>query len=233
MDREVLLVSPHPDDVAWSLGRTVTELRRLGVRPHVLTLFTRTRYAPGSPAHGTSDASAVREAEEVAWAELAGVTLHRCELPDASLRGFDDDTEMGAPPEPDVVGTVTDLLRDALSTIAPGLVLAPLAAGGHIDHEAVRRATVALCAGPELLWYEDLPYADEAAPGRTEHPLTLEIAEHWPAIEAAVRCFPSQEPEDILPVIRRHRVANGGERLWAATGEAEERYRRLLRMGTD
>src|SRR6266536_2916181 len=90
----ILLLSPHPDDIAWSLGGTVSRLRQAGAQLFAITLFARSRYAPGSPAHGSSAATQVRALEEDAWASLAGVQLDRADLPDASLRGYDDDTEM-------------------------------------------------------------------------------------------------------------------------------------------
>ena len=221
---KILLVSPHPDDIAWSLGATVRRLPN----PHVLTVFSKTVYAPASPSHGTDAASAVREAEETAWAALVGATVRRRGLPDASLRGYDDDTEMGATPDPDIVYAVTDLVRAEIAAVAPELVLAPLAVGGHVDHEAVRLA-VAACGGePEVLWYEDLPYAHGSAPRPTVHPVTVPVAGRWPAIETGVRCYPSQRPDTILPVIRRHHAANGGERLWAESAAAATRFTHLV-----
>lgn len=221
---KLLLVSPHPDDIAWSLGATV---RRLPA-PHVLTVFSETHYAPASPAHGTDAASAVRAAEETAWAALVGATARRRGLPDASLRGYDDDTEMGAAPAPDIVREVATAVREEIAAIEPDLVLAPLAIGGHVDHEAVRLA-VAACAGePEVLWYEDLPYAHGSAGRPTEHPVTVAVAGRWPAVEAGVRCYPSQQPDTILPVIRRHHAANSGERLWAESAAAAARFTRLV-----
>jgi LmbE family N-acetylglucosaminyl deacetylase len=219
----ILLVSPHPDDIAWSLGATV---RRLPA-PHVLTLFSETLYAPASPSHGTAEASAVRAAEENAWAELVGATVHRRGLPDASLRGYDDVTEMGATPTEDIVRTVTDLVRAEIAAVEPELVLAPLAVGGHVDHEAVRLA-VAACGGPEVLWYEDLPYAGGTAPRPTGHPVTVSVTGRWPAVEAGVRCYPSQQPDTILPVIRRHHATNAGERLWAESASSATRFGRLV-----
>nr|CAH60149.1 putative amidase, AGA deacetylase [Streptomyces tenjimariensis] len=230
MPTRVLLLSPHPDDIAWSLGCTVSRMRAAGsASPHVVTFFARTRYAPGHAAHGSEeDASGVRAREEADWAVHAGVSLHRERLPDASLRGYDDDTEMGAPPEPEVVRETARILRDAVRRVRPSFVLAPLAAGGHVDHTAVRRAAREPLPGTDVVWYEDLPYAAEEVPAPDGCPLVVPADGHWAAKEAGVRRFPSQQPEEVLPVLRRHAEAVSGERLWASDAKAADRMRSLL-----
>ncbi|RLK58207.1 PIG-L deacetylase family protein [Actinokineospora cianjurensis] len=206
----VLLLSPHPDDLAWSLGGTVARLRAdvFGV-----TFFGQTRYAPGDVTHGSPAAAGVRAAEEDSWAAWAGVRLVRHDLPDASLRGFTDETEMGATPEPEVVASVSALLRTAIGDIRPDLVFAPVAIGGHVDHAAVRAA----CSTMDLptAWYEDLPYAlgSDDRHGETSTVVTVD----WAVKEKGVLFFPSQLPAEVLPVLRAHADSSGGERLWTST----------------
>ncbi|GAA2987384.1 PIG-L deacetylase family protein [Actinokineospora diospyrosa] len=210
----VLLLSPHPDDLAWSLGGTLARLRG---ELSAVTFFGRTRYAPGHPAHGSDTATAVRAVEEDAWAAWAGVRLLRHDLPDASLRGFTDETEMGAAPEPEVVTAVSELLCAALGQ-ATDVVFAPLAVGGHVDHEAVRLA----CSTVDVpvVWYEDLPYALGSG-GHGHRSVVAPVA--WDVKETGVRFFPSQEPDEVLPVLRAHERASGGERLWTSAGLDLER----------
>lgn len=244
----VLLVAPHPDDLAWSLGATVDRLGRAGVPLYAVTVFTWSRYAPGSPAHGSTAATGVRALEDADWAEHARLTLHRWDLPDCSLRGYTDDTEMGAPPDPEVVDHVADRLAGEVAELRPGLVLLPLAAGGHVDHCAVRAAGDQLRI-PGTLWYEDLPYAAEppgpagtagarpgtapagiAAGGADDRGEAVVVGDEdcWAATERGARCYPSQQPDLILPVIRAHRAATGGERLWTRTPAAADRLQHLL-----
>jgi LmbE family N-acetylglucosaminyl deacetylase len=239
----ILLLSPHPDDIAWSLGGTVARLRETGAALSVLTFFGHTRYAPGSAVHGTAAATLVRGVEEDAWASRTGVRLDRGDLPDASLRGYTDETEMGPQPEPDIVRAVVERLRVAVASIRPHLTFAPLAIGGHVDHRAVRLAVSATGRASGLLWYEDLPYASGAEPGYTGHPVLVDVSSRWAAKESGVRCYPSQLPGDVLPVLRAHATAVAGavaggrggaaraERLWAASAEAGERLRRLIAPG--
>ncbi|AOS61995.1 PIG-L deacetylase family protein [Actinoalloteichus hymeniacidonis] len=233
MTDRILLLSPHPDDIAWSLGGLTARLRAVDAELRVITFFGRSRYAPGHPTHGTVDAVPVRAAEEDAWATLVGTRIRRADLPDASLRGFDDDTEMGAVPEDDIVARIAGLLDTAIEEFRPDLLLAPLAIGGHVDHAAVRRAVQPWEAResgerPEVLWYEDLPYAAQAVAVHTGHPLVVDIAAHWQAKELGVRCFPSQQPEEVLPVLRRHAAEVAGERIWASDPTTIKRLATLI-----
>ncbi|ASO18725.1 LmbE family N-acetylglucosaminyl deacetylase [Actinoalloteichus hoggarensis] len=295
----LLLLSPHPDDIAWSLGGTVARLGAAGADLRVLTFFGRSRYAPGHPAHGEAETTRVRALEEETWARAAGVRLRRGDLPDASLRGYDDDTEMGAIPEDAVIGRAAAMLRRAVDEIRPDVVLAPLAVGGHVDHAAVRAAVTRIGLGdqarrgptahrradlpaggeplhrvpvavggggaalaaspsvgvvgetgpvrvrdtgdppvdtrglgqagePALFWYEDLPYAARGGPRPPGLPLVIDVEEVWSAKERGVRCFPSQEPDTVLPVLRGHADAVSGERVWAPGQAAADRLRRLV-----
>ncbi|WP_424186894.1 PIG-L deacetylase family protein [Actinokineospora sp. G85] len=209
MAETALLLSPHPDDVAWSLGGAVRGLADAGVVLVARTFFGTTRYAPGHPAHGTLEAVEVRAGEEDAWAAWAGVRLTRHDLPDASLRGYTDETEMGAEPAAEVVDSATALLGAALDATAPDLVLAPLAVGGHVDHAAVRQAVLRLAPATPVVWYEDLPYADGRSEAYAAHAVTVDLGARWAAKATGVHHFPSQLPGEVLPVLHRH-----GERLW-------------------
>lgn len=215
MATRALLLSPHPDDLAWSLGGTVARLRAAGVGLSAITFFGSTCYAPGDPSHGSGAAAAVRAAEEDAWAAWAGVRLQRYDLADASLRGYDDDTEMGAEPEPEIVRAVAERLSAALAEAETDLVLAPLAVAGHVDHSAVRRAVSATGILPHVLWYEDLPYAYGSEAAHGDHSVVVDIAGLWDVKEAGVRFFRSQLPDEVLEVLRGHALAVAGERLWA------------------
>jgi len=223
----VLLVAPHADDLAWSLGATVPRLTRCGVPLSAVTVFTWSRYAPGSPVHGSIAATGVRALEDADWAEHVQITLHRWDLPDCSLRGYTDDSELGAPPTTELVEQVADRLAGVVAELQPVLVLLPLAAGGHVDHAAVRAAAELLPASG-LLWYEDLPYAAEVDTVGMGEPVLVSTEGCWAATERGTRCYPSQKPELILPVIRAHRASAGGERLWARTPTAAQRFTHLL-----
>ena len=68
-----------------------------------------------------------------------------------------------APRSPDVLG-------DVVAALAPDLVLAPQALGGHVDHRQVVGAVLGLPGlADRIAWYRDLPYA-EKFPGAPADP---------------------------------------------------------------
>ncbi|ABD12722.1 hypothetical protein CcI156_15015 [Frankia sp. CcI156] len=234
MGSTVLLVSPHPDDLAWSVGATVATLAGAGHDLHAVTVFGRSRYAPGSAAHGdAASVTALRTAEDAAWADRhAGAALVSLRLPDASLRGYTDDTEMGAAADPGLVRRVADGLAALAAAVRPRFLLAPMAVGGHVDHEVVRRAVdaVAPCLVPEpsVVWYADLPYAAATGPAPTRAGTLVAAGPYRRAIERGVLYYPSQLPGEHLPVLHRYLAAEGGERLRTDEPWATEALANLL-----
>jgi LmbE family N-acetylglucosaminyl deacetylase len=227
MTSRVLLLSPHPDDVAWSLGGTLARLGAAGTEVWTLTFFTRSVYAPGSWATDIDQVTAVRAAEERAWAAAHGVRLLRGDLPDSGLRGYDDLTELGAVPEPEVVAAAGRLLAGVVDRSGADAVLVPGSRGGHVDHAAVRLAAAARPDGPPVLHYDDLPYAVQLPPPGGGHQVLVDLAELWPAKEAGMRHFPSQCWEETLPIVRAYAATVGGERLWTDSPAGADLLRRL------
>ncbi len=189
-----MVVSPHRDDAAFSLGLSIERWLAAGHRVHVLNCFTQSDYAPYSDAASlhendrVSFVSAVRKREDAAWNKLLGGRLqfNDLDLLDAPLRlrcALDEvltvEIRPGDRAQVRVVGAIAKLARAAAPVVAaaPGVAAAasasafvlPLAVGGHIDHRIVRQAGIeALAASPlPLAFYEDLPYAarPEAANG--------------------------------------------------------------------
>jgi LmbE family N-acetylglucosaminyl deacetylase len=227
MASRILLLSPHPDDIAWSLGGTLARLAESGAEVWTLTFFTRSAYAPGSRATGVEQVTAVRAAEEQDWAAAHGVRLLRGDLPDSCLRGFDDLTELGADPEPEVRAAADRLLHAVVEEHPPDAVVAPGSRGGHVDHAAVRLAAAELPPGLPVLHYDDLPYAVQLTPPGAEHRLLVDLAQLWPAKEAGMRHFPSQCWAETLPIVRAYAATVGGERLWTDSRPGADLLRRL------
>jgi LmbE family N-acetylglucosaminyl deacetylase len=222
-----LLLSPHPDDIAWSLGATIERLRQRGARLSTLTFFTRSRYAPSHACQGVAGVTETRAREEQAWADAVGVRLLRGMLEDASLRGFDDDTECGAVPEPEIVWAATGLLCDTLARLRPDAVFVPGSRGGHVDHSAVRSAAEAQSSGVPLLYYDDLPYAAASPLTCARNRVVIPIDDYWPAKEDGMRHFASQAWHEILPLVRTHAERVGGEPLATESPIAARLLRRF------
>ena len=179
--RPIVALSPHPDDVAFSIGGLVRHLAR-DSSVTVATVFTRHVWAPNldPDARDPDRVSRIREQEDARYCARIGAARVALGFDDAGLRGYDDETErLGLRPD-DTIGPIVRTALDDL--LSPGsAVLCPLGLGGHVDHLVVRDAarTIARSGGLELWFYEDLPYA-RSLPGRTIERHALEVD---PAIE--------------------------------------------------
>jgi LmbE family N-acetylglucosaminyl deacetylase len=180
----VLVLSPHPDDVALSVGGLV-RLLRPEVRLTIVSVFTRSVAAPLVPRPARSPAlvSDRRKSEDRAYCQKIGAHLADLDYPDVSLRGYPRGEWLGEPSGDDAVAAeVTARLR-AMIAGEPAMLLAPLAIGSHVDHLIVRRALTSLASGVKLGFYEDLPYAAELGV-RTPAPLVAALG--LPLVPAVV-----------------------------------------------
>lgn len=144
---DVLYVSPHADDVAFSAAGQLARDVAAGARPTLLTLF--------------EPPEAERRAEDEAFARAFGVTLARGEWPDAIVRRrrYRSPARLFAPLRADEAPLV-EAIRVALQARVDGgctRVVAPLGVGGHVDHQIAHAACRAL-AGADVTYYEDTPY---------------------------------------------------------------------------
>ncbi len=129
---QVLAVSPHLGDAAFSAGATLATLIAHG---HRITLVTACTASVTSPRDG--DTMAMRRIEDMHAAACLGVQrLVHLPFAEARDRGYDDVTgPMRA------VDEIAPDLRAALDILGSfDLVLAPMALGGHVDHRQLRRA---------------------------------------------------------------------------------------------
>jgi hypothetical protein len=166
---ELTIVSPHRDDVPFSLYLSLSRWRSLPVKLNVITVFTISVYAPrAGMVAGDSDTvrsivTSLRKREDRRVFELIDkkIALHDLDFLDAPLRlGIPADL-VCKPQIPCVESRpeVDTLSRHFQNYFVRGLVLAPLALGDHIDHVMVRAAAIKSCVPHKLAFYEDLPYA--------------------------------------------------------------------------
>ena len=201
-----LIVAPHPDDEVLGAGGLMHRLLAASVQMELLAITDGEASHPLSSAARDIDLAAVRSAEVVTSLGQLGwgqPDVTRLSIPDGHVGQFEDD--------------VADAIR---RRVRPGdLCIAPWSGDGHPDHDAVGRASEAVCleTGAALLCYlvwawhwadplgADLPWDRMAR-------LNLGTAER-DAKRRAVRAFHSQihplgsDPEDapilLPPVIRR------------------------------
>lgn len=244
----VLVLSPHPDDAALSCGGLLARTARAGERGAIVTLFAgeepRVALSPlATKLHRLFglDADVVdhRRREDRASAAALGAriehwdvleAIYRCD-PDTLAPLYPDLDSLFGPLHPADEPLVGLLARRLAALPHAARVVAPLAVGGHVDHQLVRRAAER-AYGPRLIYYEDYPYAerrgalDRALAGREgwrSEVVALEpgvldrkveaIAAHRSQMRALFKLA------FLMPIrVRRYASRIGGERIWRRTG---------------
>lgn len=245
-----LVVSAHLDDAVLSCGGTVAGLTRAGVPVTLVTVFAGLDGDPLPPFaaryHGWSgfpasaaELMAERRREDRAACAVLGAGWDHLDVAEAIYRrGPDGRPRCGtgddvfSPPGPADAGllaAVTRELAGRLDRRRPARLHLPTAVGGHLDHVLTRLAGEAAAAGsgPEVVLYEDLPYALDGAAGADPPPPGEPVAVpvgpgDWDRKVAAARHYASQHPvlwdPDWPDRLRAHAEAVGGgrpaERRW-------------------
>lgn len=257
-----LFLSPHPDDAALSCGGRIAHLTQAGEPVEIYTLMA-ADMPPDTPqgafvvAHVQRwnlgpDPSPGRRVEDARSAEALGAAIRFGDLVDAIYR-VGADGRLLYPDLPALFGEIApdDAVRPRIETVAqelePDVILyAPLGAGHHVDHQAVRDIALvwhALHPAAPLLFYEEYPYtvrdrtAIEAARGLLALEITAEICPvSASALETKIRsiaCHASQIPtfwagvDAMADDVRQYAAAVGGgapaERLWRPAASRPQR----------
>jgi LmbE family N-acetylglucosaminyl deacetylase len=184
-----LCVSPHLDDAAFSCGGTLARLAAAGWAVHVATVFTASVPEPrgfalacqtdkGLPPD--ADYMAMRRDEDAVALAAVDAAPHWLALREAPHRGYADARSLFAgvhAGDDDAWREVAAALAPLVTRLAPALLLAPQALGGHVDHRHVVRAVGALCDDPRsaepppVAWYRDTPYVLRDPAARPPAPL--------------------------------------------------------------
>ena len=167
-----VVIAPHVDDAALSLGGTLA----LGATPRptyeVWTVFSRQSFQTGLRVP-LAELDRVAEEEERLAGRCLGfrpVLLGRAGAQDRHgwpirrVMGFTPDRVLSDPVLVRECDEVFDTLVARCRVTKAAVVYAPLGIGGHLDHVLINLAVVRLARsglldGADLLFYEDLPYA--------------------------------------------------------------------------
>jgi LmbE family N-acetylglucosaminyl deacetylase len=159
-----LLLSAHADDIAYSIGGIL--LKGYCQQSKLVTVFEQTTFVPyiTKPVTSIEQATTIRQAENIAYANKLQLEHYGMGLKDATLREYTD---------LDTIFTVTDYRQDSgaeesirvihnfLNTQTEMKRLwVPLGVGNHIDHIILQKAVLSwqTTFPLELIFYEDVPY---------------------------------------------------------------------------
>lgn len=156
----VLVIAPHLDDAAFSIGGLLTRLAK-DCRIHILTLFSLDPYSMYRVLRSDFDwLQEIRTAEETVVANLIGATTYQLKWEDAILRGYSNFSQPITKAEP--LEEMEHRLWEAFPQNL-ALVLCPLGLT-HVDHRLTRllidriKVKTSQVDFP-VMYYEDLPYA--------------------------------------------------------------------------
>src|ERR1043166_9728551 len=231
-DQSILAISPHPDDLALSVGSFFSRLARM-THVECLTVFTRSVWAPYRAGLNEADTTLWRCQEEASFWRKLGICGQNLDLEDAGVRGYNAATELTADHQTDPIVSRCRAEMEAVIQSRPWhWLLIPAAIGNHIDHLIAREAArQARLPRSRLLIYEDMPYAssltettiDDTIQAVFPHArlLRYESEELIQEKNAFLDLYPSQIGEAEVSKVRSHaRRLSGGEReverLWMA-----------------
>lgn len=237
--RRVLVLSPHFDDVALSLGQSLLDGALSRCRVQVRVAFGRTNWTVWvHPSRRRAvPVSMWRRLEEGAAGLRFGYRWRAGSWEESVLRTGDLDPNHLLDPERDLsdeplVDELATWVRGLVDGVRrrPDVVLVPAGLGGHLDHRllADAAARVAPTLGVPVGWYEDRPYAAWVDPAEGDRQVASVAGEAVPVevsgpISATSqrwvrRCYPSQI-DDFFRQAMAHDLAEGNtERVWFPVG---------------
>ena len=180
--RRILVVEPHCDDAALSVGATMWQLRN-DVEFHLLTMASRSNYTSAFQLHRDcfkrSEISRIRASEGALFAMHFGGHYHCAGLAEATLRYANQDWNLDFFNGHEVPVAVAnnrradaatldnwvDALRSFLQDRTFEEIWIPLGAGTHSDHDLARNASLRVLSTERpsgiIRLYEDVPYGAE------------------------------------------------------------------------
>jgi LmbE family N-acetylglucosaminyl deacetylase len=235
----ITVLSPHQDDAAFSLANTIAAAARAGQAVRIVNCFTRSEYAPYSPAENLCDIPAIRAREDREFASRIGGRIEIVDLDraDAPLRLGIPVSEVRRCRIGRSAREEAGWIADALARIDDGFLLAPLGLGSHVDHLIAADAALRLWRrGQPVGFYEDLPYAAEmrsccvlrcvdrmarlvAAP---LHAALVGQDAGAPRKRFAIEAYRSQVSAEQLQSVTGYGDCHGGERVWMAAPQVRD-----------
>jgi LmbE family N-acetylglucosaminyl deacetylase len=239
---KLYILSPHIDDAAFGLALTISACAHNHIPVTIINCFTVTRWTAVPVENKETNAvSLLRKTEDAVFYKTVhpGIGIINLDLLDAPLRNgyiFQDQ-----PFQQNELELIEDL-KKLLEKYDDGLLFCPLGIGNHIDHAICRAAVQKLYKQLNVVFYEDLPYAQRISQQQielhikgVEQELGVHLANNTDGLlqckidkQEVIRLYKSQMNEEIAAEIISHLNALKGERTWAEEQQLQK-LRELLR----
>lgn len=159
-----VVLSAHSDDAALSIG-CLLQLDKTLSPITLVTVFSRSDFAPFENSNDTRHVSEIRSKEDNAFAKSLGCNLIELNFTDARLRNSEKNTRNLFNPNLKIPIAIESALITQISKIVnlqnPRYLIGPLALGNHIDHRILHQAACKVKEPNQMKkwFYEDQPYA--------------------------------------------------------------------------
>lgn len=151
-----LLLSPHYDDIAFSIGGLVLQLKNLH-RLWLIILFGQTNYTFKC---NVRNVNIIRNLEDQCFAQKINAYRKIYKLPDTSILKHTEVSEVLFNPF-NGDSRYEECKKNILSLIEqlqPDFIFSPIGLGGHIDHRITFDIVFNMKIYERCLFYEDIPY---------------------------------------------------------------------------
>ena len=230
---KIFILSPHIDDAAFGLALTISKCAGNNIPVTIINCFTVTKWTAIAVENKEINAvSLLRKNEDAAFYQSfnGAINIINLDLLDAPLRnGYIFQNQPFQQNELELIEDLKKLLQQHVD----GILLCPLAIGNHIDHAICREAVLQLYRNLNVIFFEDLPYAQRIGEDQIRRHIkdleeksgikleinTVGLPDCTINKDQAIRVYKSQLNEEICSEITRHLLALQGERLW---GEAAD-----------
>ncbi len=232
---EIFILSPHIDDAAFGLTLTIAKLINKNIPVTIINCFTVTRWTGVFVSRDIEVVSRLRKDEDAQYNKLfdSQINIINLDLLDAPLRnGYIFQDQPFQENELELIEELSKRLEPQIN----GILLSPLAIGNHIDHAISREAVIKLYKKLDVIFFEDLPYAQRIGEDQIyghirelEKKLGVKLKSFTAGMEnstidkgRAIRVYKSQLNEEICSEITGHMNALQGERLWGEEAKIEK-----------
>ncbi|OEU41981.1 hypothetical protein BGV40_12075 [Methanosarcina sp. Ant1] len=158
---KTILISPHSDDIAYSLGGAL--LKSYFEKPAIMvTIFTKSNFSPRLKLTDPEEITRIRYLEDIEFARKIGVEYRIYHFPEPPLRGkishkeiFDSDSFLD-PIYKEVYLSISELIKSFPNAV----IVSPMSLGDNIDHKIVFESCISICKenNIKISFYEDVPY---------------------------------------------------------------------------